>query len=233
MFTKKILPLAIASSLALAAASASADDGMSAISANVALTSDYTWRGVSQTNEDAAIQGGLDYAHDSGLYIGTWASNVNFGGGSDGGSTEIDVYGGYGGDISENLGYDIGFIYYGYQSDTDLDFLEIQGSLTFYGVTFGLNYSDEFGDGGPKNLYTHAEFSYSFTDNLSLDLHGGYTDTDEDDFWEDGEDSYGDWSIGLGTSFVGLDFSLAYVGTTLNDLDIYDDRAVLTIAKSF
>jgi uncharacterized protein (TIGR02001 family) len=229
MLTKKILPIAIASSLALGAAAASADD---AISANVMLTTDYTWRGVSQTNEDAAIQGGFDYAHESGFYIGTWASNVNFGGGLDGGSTEIDVYGGYGGDINDNLSYDVGFIYYGYQSDTDLDFLEVQGALTFYGVTVGLNYSDEFGDDGPSNLYAHAEYSYSFTDNLSLDLHGGYTDTDEDDFWEDGEDSYGDWSIGLGTSYFGLDFSLAYVGTTLDDLDIYDDRAVFSISKS-
>ena len=230
MITKKLLPYAVAAGLITGASIASAD---SAISANVALTTDYTWRGISQTNEDFALQGGFDYSNDNGLYIGTWASNVNFGGGLDGGSTEIDVYGGYGGDISENLGFDVGFIYYGYQSDTDLDFLEIQGALTFYDVTVGLNYSDEFGDGGPKNLYAHAEYSYSFNENLSLDLHAGYTDTDEDDFWEDGEDSYGDWSIGLGSSFAGLDFSLAYVGTTLNDADIADDRAVFTMSKSF
>lgn len=230
MLTKKILPLAMASGLAIGAASASADD---AFSANVALTQDYRWRGVSQTNEEAAIQGGFDYVYDSGLYIGTWASNVNFGGGLDSSSTEIDLYGGYRDDISDNLGFDVGFIFYHYQGDTDLDFLEIQGALTFYGVTVGLNYADEFRDGGPKNLYTYAEYSYAFTDNLSLDLHAGYTDTDEDDFWEDGEDSYGDWSIGLGASAVGLDFSLAYVGTTLDELDIYDDRVILTIAKSF
>ncbi len=230
MLTEKILPLALASGLAIGAASASADDSFSA---NVALTQDYRWRGVSRTNNDAAIQGGFDYTHDSGLYIGSWASNVNFGGGLDAGSTEIDVYGGYGGDISDNLGFDVGFIFYHFQNETDLDFLEIQGALTFYGVTVGLNYADEFGDGGPRNLYTHAEYSYSFTDNLRLDLHAGYTDTDEDDFWEDGEDSYGDWSIGLGTSLVGLDLSLAYVGTTLNDLDISDDRVIFTIARRF
>ena len=230
MLTEKILPLALAFGLAIGAASASADDSFSA---NVALTQDYRWRGVSRTNNDAAIQGGFDYTHDSGLYIGSWASNVNFGGGLDAGSTEIDLYGGYGGDLSDNLGFDVGFIFYHFQNETDLDFLEIQGALTFYGVTVGLNYADEFGDGGPRNLYTHAEYSYSITDNLSLDLHAGYTDTDEDDFWEDGEDSYGDWSIGLGASLVGLDLSLAYVDTTLDELDIYDDRVIFTIAKSF
>jgi len=50
------------------------------ISANVALTTDYVWRGISQNQEDPALQGGFDYAHDSGFYLGAWAANVNFGG---------------------------------------------------------------------------------------------------------------------------------------------------------
>ncbi len=234
MFTKKILPLAVAAGLtAGAATTASAED---AISANVTLASDYVWRGVSQTNEDAAIQGGFDYGHDSGFYIGTWASNVNFGGGLDGGSTEIDVYGGWAGDVSDNVGFDVGFIYYGYQSDTDLDFLELQAAINFFDATLGFNYTDEFGEDGPENLYIHAEYSRSFNDFVALDLHLGYTKTDEDDFWGGEDDTYYDWLVGLTFSTpAGVDLGIAYTDTDIEGTlkELGEARAVFSISKAF
>lgn len=103
-------------------------------SANIGATSNYVWRGVSQTADEAAIQGGIDYAHDSGFYAGTWASNVA-------GGEEVDLYAGFGGEVS-GLGYDVGVIYYAYPSaNPDIDFVEIYGSLSFGPVTAGVNYT--------------------------------------------------------------------------------------------
>ena len=66
------------------------------LSANIGVTSNYLWRGVTQTDDGAAIQGGIDWSHDSGFYLGTWASNIDWGVGSSG--VEVDFYGGYAGD---------------------------------------------------------------------------------------------------------------------------------------
>src|SRR5690554_6265151 len=67
-------------------------------SANVAVTTDYTFRGISQTLEEPAVQGGMDLEHPSGLYLGTWGSSVNFGEDLTAGpraQLELDVYGGF------------------------------------------------------------------------------------------------------------------------------------------
>ena len=101
------------SALALAATSAiivAEEASPHSLSANVAMTTDYIWRGISQTDNGPAIQGGIDYAHSSGFYLGTWASNVDFGTGDDS-NIEIDVYGGYGNEVG-GLSYDVGIIHY-------------------------------------------------------------------------------------------------------------------------
>lgn len=88
--------------------------------ANVGLFSQYIFRGISQTNEDPALQGGFDYAHSSGLYVGTWASNVSWLNETGGtqyqkGSAEIDVYGGYKNTLGDTgIGYDVGVLQYWY-----------------------------------------------------------------------------------------------------------------------
>lgn len=104
------------------------------VAANIGATSNYVWRGVTQTGDEAAIQGGIDYAADSGFYLGTWASNVN-------GGEEVDVYAGYSGEVGE-LGYDIGATYYIYPSaDPDANFAEIHGSISYSLFSLGLNYT--------------------------------------------------------------------------------------------
>ena len=80
---------------------------------NVALANDYVFRGLSQTLNNATIQGGLDWDSGMGIYIGTWGSNVDFGAGTDGGM-EWDVYGGYRGTIGEAFSYDVGAVGYIY-----------------------------------------------------------------------------------------------------------------------
>src|SRR3954466_2009132 len=81
------------------------------VAGNVTLTTDYRFRGISQNNGkfSPAIQGGFDWSSDIGVYVGTWASNVNF----SEGSIETDVYGGYKGTFNEDYAYDVGILYYG------------------------------------------------------------------------------------------------------------------------
>ena len=98
--------LLAASSLMAFAGGVAAD-----ISANVALVSDYRFRGISQSNTDLAIQGGFDYAWDNGFYVGTWGSTVDFDSAVDfNGSLELDFYGGWGTSTGENSSIDIGYI---------------------------------------------------------------------------------------------------------------------------
>ena len=80
------------------------------VSSNVSASSNYLFRGVTQTDGAAAVQGGLDYEHASGFYAGGWGSNVDFG---DGTSYELDLYAGFSGSVEE-LGYDVGYIYWVY-----------------------------------------------------------------------------------------------------------------------
>lgn len=97
-----------------ASAEESADSPHS-VTANMALVSDYRFRGISQTYEDPAIQGGIDYAHSSGLYLGTWASNVSGNQYLGGNGMEWDLYGGYKKAFSD-VTLDLGLLYYYYPS---------------------------------------------------------------------------------------------------------------------
>ena len=117
----------LAGILAMAAGYAAAAE----FSGNVTYATDYRFRGISQVDRSQAIQGGFDIELDSGLYFGTWASNV---GNWSGGTIEVDYYGGYAMDLSESTSADVGVIYYGYpedDADPDLDYVEVYGSLSF------------------------------------------------------------------------------------------------------
>ena len=100
-----------------------AQDSAHTFSANVALTSDYVYRGISQSDEGPAIQGGFDYSHSTGWYLGAWGSSIEFfenrGGATFAcspnckeGSVEVDLYGGNKGSLSKRLSYDAGLLYY-------------------------------------------------------------------------------------------------------------------------
>lgn len=81
---------------------------------NMTLATDYRFRGISQTFKLPTVQGGIDYSHSSGFYLGTWASNVSGNQYPNGASLEWDFYGGYKGAISGDLGFDVGLLYYWY-----------------------------------------------------------------------------------------------------------------------
>lgn len=218
----KKLTLAIAAASAVSATSFAVAESVPSplgefdVSMNVGLASDYIFRGISQTQGNGAIQGGLDVVHESGLYVGTWASNVDFGDDVDG-NVEFDYYVGFGNEITENVSYDLGWIKYAYPGNSSLNFSEYYGSLTAYGFTVGGAYSDDFG-GDDSTLYSYVGYEYTLPYEIGLALQYGKYDF-KDATFASGEDSYNDWSIGLTKTLAGLDFGLTYTDTDLSDSD--------------
>ena len=110
-----LLPIAAPDAAAQAAqATTDASPPAHSLHANVSLASQYRYRGLAQTDGDPALQGGFDYSHASGLYLGTWGSNVSWLADSNGdvsNSVELDVYGGYRGAWGD-VGYDVGVLRY-------------------------------------------------------------------------------------------------------------------------
>jgi uncharacterized protein (TIGR02001 family) len=202
-------------------------------SGNITLTSDYSFRGISQTGEEPAIQGGFDWDSGSGFYLGAWGSNVNFGDGDET-SMELDIYAGYAGSL-ESLGYDFGFIYYiypGANSNLNYDFWEIYGSLGFdfdvASISAGIAYtSDNFGDTG-DGLYLMSGVSIPISDMFSLDASLNYYDV-EPGFGDD----YLDWMIGATLTVDWFDANLSYIDTDLSNFEAADSRIVFSISRSF
>ena len=101
--------------------------------ANLSASNNYLWRGLTQTQNNPAVSGGIDYAHDSGFYVGTWVSNVDYAP-ADIYSYEHDLYIGYAGEYN-GVSYDFGYLYYNYDEEADIDFGEIYGSVGYGGFS--------------------------------------------------------------------------------------------------
>ena len=101
---------------ALAVPSVAMAEDKSPFSGNVSLTTDYLYRGVTQTGHRGAIQGGFDYANPSGFYAGTWGSNISWLG-APGSSLELDTYAGYSAGFATDFTYNVGFLRYNYSGE--------------------------------------------------------------------------------------------------------------------
>ncbi len=179
IFTALCAGGAVVAAALTAPIAARADDPHS-VSGNIGVVSNYIWRGVTQTDNGAAVQGGLDYAHSSGFYAGTWASNIDWG---DGGAYELDLYTGFGGSVNDDFSWDVNAIYYAYPSSNtrDSDFAEIGASGTWKWFTLGLAYTvygandDGLFDNG--DVYYYGGFEYGeLPYGLSFEAHAGYYD---------------------------------------------------------
>ena len=192
-------------------------------SGNVALVSDYRFRGVSFSDGDIALQGGIDLAHSSGLYVGTWASSIS--GGSVYGELELDVYGGWSGDLAEGVTFDIGLLYYIYPTENELanlagvdtDYFEPYASVGFslgpVSSTVGVAYAwDQDSLGGSDNLYIYTDFEYAIPETpLTLTAHAGYTDGV---FATDLSGNSFDWGLGASWAVTdSLSLGVNYVDT--------------------
>ena len=251
MLNKKLLTAAVTSALIGGAGLAQAQerddidvasgDGFE-ISGNVALTSDYRFRGISQSDESAAIQGGFDVEFSPGFYLGVWGSSVDFDSNVDyDGSLELDYYGGWSSAIGDtDFGVDVGYIYYDYPGDngSEGDYQEFYVSGSWKDISLSVNYSDDYYAETDEYWRYSAEYSLSLMENLSLGLQAAYNELEKNGgFFSSDEDSYTDYSVTLTYSVAGVDLSVAYVGTDLDDDDVFgtdwaDDTAVFTISKS-
>ncbi len=230
-------PLATAlAALATIAAAGAAHAGDGPFTANVGLVSDYAYRGWSQTDERPALQGGFDYAHDSGLYAGVWGSNVSWLSDSNPNvhnSLELDLYGGYKGTIGA-IGYDVGLLQYYYPGSypkgfNSPDTLEGYIGLSWEFLSFKYSYAftDLFG-------YEKSDGSQYYDLGAAVDVGGGFTLAAHVGYSDiKGQDDYTDWKLGVTKEFGGFNFGLHYVDTDVDNADLADERVILSIAKSF
>jgi len=242
----KTLKLALAAALTLPAMSVFAEEEAASdhsVSYNMALHSEYIFRGYTQTHNDPALSGGVDYEHSSGFYLGTWLSNVSWirdNGASDGGhSLEIDVYGGYAGEIGDTgIGYDIGALQYFYPGDmasnwaaantfelyAGLSFKDL--SVTYYEVmsddawTWGTNHTyDNGGDSAKGSFYLSVDYEhdvgqYMGINGLTAMVHVGHQNfagAANNDY------SYTDWMWTVDKEFKGLNLGVSYVTTNIDN----------------
>ena len=213
----KALKTAIFAATMMSGASAMAAE----VSGNVALSSDYFFRGIDQSGGEA-LSGGFDVAFDSGFYVGTWASSIDFSGG-----LELDYYAGYGGSFSEDVSYDIGYLYYGYpQGPSTEEFEEIYGSVSFSDVTVGFAYSDDYYASTGDSTYVYVDYGMSLSETVSLAFHYGTMSADDDANEAD------DYSISLSTEAAGLGFDLSWIDSSEDGGLFADNEFVLTISKS-
>ncbi|MFM2263254.1 MAG: hypothetical protein RI959_1930 [Pseudomonadota bacterium] len=233
---KKILvPTLIALSLGsvsgLAQAQAAAPE--SSLSFNVGVTSDYRYRGISQSRLQPALQGGVDYADKSGFYVGAWGSSIKWikDGGGDA-SVELDLYGGYKGAVGD-VAYDVGFLRYEYPSNklaTNANTNEIYGAVTFGPATLKYSHaiSNLFGVANSKNSY-YVDLSGTFDlgNGFSLVPHVGYQSVRNN-----ASASYTDYSLTLSKDLGnGLSATAALVGTDA-DKSVYYTPAGKFTGKS-
>ena len=166
----------LARSLACVALVAAPLAAQAQLAFNVGAVTDYRYRGISQTRLKPAVQGGVDYAL-GGFYVGAWASTIkwikDFGGDA---KVEIDLYGGYKGEIIKDLGYDVGVLSYLYPSNklevvgTDANTTEIYGALTWETATLKYSHAvtNTFG-------YTDSKGSFYLDLSAGFDVGGGVT----------------------------------------------------------
>lgn len=204
---------------------------------NVGFYSQYIFRGLTQTNGEPALQGGFDYAHASGFYVGTWGSNISWlqDGGSyrAGGSLELDIYGGLKGSIARtDLGYDVGLLYYWYPGDvtpglSKADTLEVYGALSWKWLSGKLSYSlnnKTFGVPDSRGTY-YLDFTASYplpNTKLTAIAHYGMQKFDGQTpglaFNNDTLYSYDDWKLGVSYALP-KDFTIGFFYTDTSSVN--------------
>jgi uncharacterized protein (TIGR02001 family) len=208
------------------------------IEGNVTLASDYVYRGVSQTDNGAAIQGGFDYAHDFepvSLYVGAWGSNIDSDFFPQDPVMELDIYTGLTGEVGE-FGYDVGWLRYFYPSGSINNTSEWHagGSWKWFGAT--VYYSkDWFGtDDSAGRFEGTFDYDLPYEISLSASVANNYGDGVEAFF----DDSYVDWTLGVSKSWMGVDWAATYTDTDISssdcgDPDLCDSTFVVSMSKSF
>ena len=248
---KKIVSALVLAGITGVPALAMAEDSPHSVTANLGFASDYRFRGISQTFEDPAIQGGFDYAHSSGFYLGTWATNVEpleLAGSN----MEWDLYGGYTFNLG-NVAVNVGGLYYWYPGKDSAyaanpNTFELYAGATWKWLNVKYSHSttklfgitDSEGSG-----YLEANANFELPAEIMLTLHVG-----KQFVAGSGNEDYADWKIGVSKPILGFNVGLAYVDTDVDannatwggmtnfakgskTADLTDGTVVLTVGKTF
>ena len=238
---KHVVCLLLASS-ALQLAHAQESKPENEISYNAAITTDYRYRGLSQTRLDPALQGGADFVNNpTGLYVGTWLSTIKWTedlGGD--GNVEWDIYGGKKGQFNELLSYDVGGLYYFYpknELNPSANTFELYGQLGIgpaY-VKYSQSTTNLFGTADSKgSSYLDIGANIDITEGFILNLHAGHQKVRHNSQY-----SYSDYKVGvskdLGVATVSLAWIKANTGAYLNPegKNLGKSGAILTVSKTF
>lgn len=230
------------------------------VTANVGFVSNYLYRGISQTGAKPAIQGGFDYAHASGLYVGAWGSNVSWVPASSA-SLELDTYFGFKNSLAGDLSYDVGFLRYNYpgiyaSTTTKADTNEIYGAISWKWVTAKYSYSlgDTFGvPDASGTSYMELNASYAMADSgVTLGAHYGKqtykgSSAKYNAAIAAGSPTYSDYKLSASKDLSGYVVGLAYSSTNAtkggfyttapladgSTIDLGKGTAVLSVTHSF
>ena len=209
--------------LTLTAAASFAQSAPAAASAfttsgNLAFTSDYVWRGISQNAGKFAVQGGFDASHSSGLSAGIWASNVTLDPSLGNASLEVDVYANYGFKLGA-VDASVGYIAYAYEGQSSANFEEVNLAATYAGLTLKAS-KGIAGDLNTSDFYYEANYSYDIAaiKGLNLGLHYGIDRAAKND----------DYAIGLSYPVLGFTGTVSY-----SDIENGDNITAVTLKKTF
>ncbi len=213
------------------------------LSYNVGVTTDYRFRGIAQTSTNPALQAGVDFAHKSGFYAGVWGSNINwikdYVGAADG-SLEVDLYGGYKGEISKDLTYDLGLITYQYPGNkagdvagfVNANTTEVYAALSYSVVTAKYSYatSDFIANSSSSgSAYFELAANFDLGDGFTLTPHIGRQSIPN---VANNAGDYTDFSLTLAKDFGnGLSATVAALGTNANE-GFYTDTKGKFLGKS-
>lgn len=217
-----------------------------ALLVDLTLASDYRTRGISQTQNDPAVQAGLTLAHSSGLYLGAWSSNVDFGGGLKT-RQEVDYYAGWLWQATDAVSLDLGYLKYAYLRESQFNQGETYAILSAYGVKLAAYYSaDAPGiDSKQSSLYSYVGYETELPYDTGLKLRYGNMDFKDPHLYSmsgHAEDSYREWEVKLSHELAGVMLGLSYIDTDLSKSqctsnwgfdDVCSATVVASISKSF
>jgi uncharacterized protein (TIGR02001 family) len=213
-----------------APAAADEEEATSNLTWNLSVTSDYVFRGISQTDRKPALQGGLDYAFgDTGIYVGAWGSNVDFADpDGDGPDIELDTYIGYSVDVSDDWNLDFSVVHYSYFGERDAygssDYNEFFAKTTWNEMlTFTVAYANDYSNLDYSSLYVNLAGTWELGNDFSLNASIGHSDFSDDN------GSYNDWNIGVSRQFGPVNAAINYYDTDISGGNV-SDTIVLTLA---
>lgn len=198
-------------------------------SSNIGVTSNYIWRGITQTQDTGAIQAGLDYSAENGLYVGTWASNSKFAAGS---GAEIDLYAGYKKELPNGMTYDMGVIKYFYPDNNSVEFAETYGKIGYKGISAEIDYTiDKVGTSTDEgDVYVGLGYSGELNNGVGYGVKTGRYNVDGST-----ASDYNNYEATLtkGDFTLGVSKATSNAKNFSDDLKADDTKAYVSWKKSF